>query len=191
MAVLVIPAEEFDDLKQIRLKVLMTSFKCNKCYIIVLGSSAWQLTGAPYFWNPLIGLIRFYEESRPEFLVRFRLAVNEEQVVSILTDLVVEEQHLGEIQPYHYFANYNQDARLLLYFPYFNAISAHIVLQKLNVVDLLTLPLETLREIIPSELLMEKIEVRPFFLQFIILLEILGKTLVNTVDSNNKFQLID
>lgn len=160
---LVIPAEEFSDMKQIRLKVLMACFKCTECWIIGLGADANWLTTAPYFWNPLTGLIRFYEQSHPKFRVRFRLAFNIEQVASILADIAVDERRLGNIQSHHRRYSDDREAKLLLYFPCFNAMSSHIVLQDFSLVDLLTLSLETLNETIQIELL-EKIKVRPLSL---------------------------
>ena len=159
-AVLIVSAEELGDMKQIRLKVLTTSFKCTDCWIIVLSTDTGRLTTAPYFWNALIGLIRFYEESRPKFQLRFRLAVNKEQVASILVDIISNEQRLGNIQQYHRCFNDDQNAKLLLHFPHFNVISVGVILQQLSLVDLLTLPLEMLNETIRTELLLEKIQVQ-------------------------------
>ena len=142
-------------MKEIRLKILSASFKCTNCWIIGLVADVTRLTAAPFFWTPLIGLMRFYA-SRPDstFQLRFRLAVNSEQIASIVAD-IANEENLSE----HHFDSANEDVQFLLYFSCFNAMSAAAVLQQLKLVDLVTWPLEDLSATVHSRLLLEKIKV--------------------------------
>lgn len=161
-AVFVIPSKEFENMKEIRLKILMSSRKCSRCWIIALASDVVQLTSAPFFWNPLAGLIRFYESHQPfaemDFQLQFRLAVSYAQVASIVAGISSAERYVTQYRCHGNQDEHDQE-KLLLYYPVFNAISAQMVLQKITFIELLALPIESIEEIFQRGTLFDKIKV--------------------------------
>ncbi|XP_059350975.1 uncharacterized protein LOC130687565 [Daphnia carinata] len=154
---------EQEKFEETRLRVLTTSLKCTKCWIVVLAPGVICSSKPPLQWHSLAGLVRFYEKKdRKKYETRFhlklRIAVNYHQVAFIMKDIAEDEitQDIeSHLQPL------NDDAKLLLHFPQLNAVTASLIAQHFSAKELLSLPVETLCDRIPS--LRQRIKIVRYF----------------------------
>ncbi|KAI9557577.1 hypothetical protein GHT06_017405 [Daphnia sinensis] len=154
---------EQEKFEETRLKVLTTSLKCTKCWIVVLAPGVISSSKPPLQWHSLTGLIRFYEKKdrkkhETRFHLKLRIAVNYHQVAFIMKD-VAEDEITQDIESH--LQPLNDDAKLLLHFQQLNAVTASLIAQHFSAKELLSLPVETLCDRIPS--LRQRIKIVRYF----------------------------
>jgi hypothetical protein len=111
-------------------------------------------------WHSLDGLARFYEkkdlkEEETQFLLKPRIALNYEQVAFIVKDVDlddIQQETETNLQPI------SAEAKNLLKFPQLNAVTAPLIAQHFDAKELVTLPVKTLCNRIPT--LRQSIKVR-------------------------------
>ena len=172
-AILIVLASQNDsqDFKQTRMKVLSTSFKCTKCCIIVVAPDMITTSKLPSIWYSLYGLSLFYEKKNQKgmetpFQLKLHLAVNYNQAAFIMQDIILDELDgkVGDIQPQ--LQPTCDQAKLMLHFSHFNAVSAQLLAEHITAADLLYLDEETLASRIPSQELRDKIKVSLLFSRY-------------------------
>lgn len=151
---------ENDDIKEMRLKIVSASIKCTRCLILLLAPSVTSSSKLPVHWFLLANLSKFYEmktcrQGETRFELKSRLILNYHQVAFIVKD-IAEENPDSNIRAHLY--PLEGDAQLMLRYPQFNAVSASLIAEHFSLKELLTLPIDTLCDRIPS--LEERIKVR-------------------------------
>ncbi|KAK4016639.1 hypothetical protein OUZ56_031601 [Daphnia magna] len=154
---------EQEKFEETRLRVLTTSFKCTKCWIVVLAPGVISSSKPPLQWHSLTGLVRFYEKKdrkrhETRFHLKLRIAVNYHQVAFIMKD-IAEDEIIQDIESH--LQPLNDDAKLLLHFPQLNAVTASLIAQHFSAKELLSLSVETLCDRIPS--LRQRIKIVRYF----------------------------
>jgi hypothetical protein len=136
-ALLIVSANESEDLKETRMKVLSASFKLSKCWIIVVAPDMITSSKLPNFWHSLYGLSLFYEKKNQAepafpFQLKLHLAVNYTQAAFIMKDIILDELdgEVGEIHPHLQPVSYQ--AHLILHFSHFNAVSAQLIAEHIT-----------------------------------------------------------
>ncbi len=149
-ALLIVHEEE--NFEEIRLKILTASFKCTQCWVLVLAPGVLKSSKPPHHWHSLAGLARFYEKkdrgpTDTRFLLKTRLAVTYNQIAFMIKDIVEDEASAdieSHLQPL------SNEAKLLLDYPQFNAVSAPLITEHFSPQEILTLPIETLCSRLPT-----------------------------------------
>lgn len=149
-ALLIVHEEE--NFEEIRLKILITSFKCTKCWVLVLAPGVLKSSKPPQHWHSLAGLTRFYEKkdrgpTETRFLLKPRLAVTYNHVAFMIKDIVEDEASADIESHLHPLTN---EAKLLLNYPQFNAVSASLITEHFSPQEIFTLPIETLCSRLPT-----------------------------------------
>ena len=142
---------EEENFEEMRLKILTTSLKCTKCWVLLLAPSVLESSKPPQHWHSLAGVTRFYEKkdrgpAETRFVLKPRLALTYTQVAFMVRDIVEDEASPdieSHLQPL------STDAELLLHFPQFNAVSAPLIAKHFSSKEMLTLPIETLCRQLP------------------------------------------
>lgn len=113
----------------------------------------------PKIWYFLAGLARFYEKialtcAEVDFRLKLRLALNYHQVAFIIKD-VAEDVACSDIKSNLF--PLSDEAKRLLRYPHFNPISASMIGKHFTLEELVTFPIESISNRIPS--LRKRIEV--------------------------------
>jgi hypothetical protein len=106
----------------------------------------------PAHWESLKVLAKFYENNyyqndTTEFLLLRRIAKTYQDVLFFVKDAALDEIH-QDINSSHY--PLSAKAKLLLQFPQLNAVTAPLIAQHFDAKELVTLPVETLYNRIPT-----------------------------------------
>ncbi|XP_046654198.1 uncharacterized protein LOC124344698 [Daphnia pulicaria] len=143
---------EQEKFEETRLRILTASFKCTKCWVIILAPGVISSSKPPVQWHSLAGLARFYEKkdrkkTETRFLLKPRIALNYHQVAFIIKDVALDEINQdieSHLQPL------STEAKRLLHIPQLNAVTAPLIAQHFDAKELVTLPVETLCNRIPT-----------------------------------------
>lgn len=143
---------ENEDFQEIRLKILSTSLKCMTCWILLLAPSTINSSRPPAHWVSLAKLARFYEmkpcgRTETRFQLKPRLALNYHQVIFIINDIA---QDMAGTDIRSNFYPLSDEAKLLLRFSQFNAVSAPMIAKHFSVMELHTLPVKMISDRIPE-----------------------------------------
>jgi hypothetical protein len=141
-AVLMVPFEQLKMLEDLRLKIHMISFNCCKCWIVVVLDDTSQL-GQPEMWSPLMALITYYRRIKLQrlgaiFELKLRIASDLTQVKVIVSDIVEDthSEHPSSLKS----LDFDKMTRLLLQFPFLNALTAEMVARSPNLIEFFTTP---------------------------------------------------
>ena len=148
-AVLMVPFEQLKRLEDLRLKIHMISFNCCKCWIVVVLDDPSQL-GQPEMWSPLMALITYYRRiklQRPGtiFELKLRIASDVNQVKVIVSD-IVEDTHSEDTSSLKSLV-FDKMTRLLLHFPFLNALTAEMVALSPNLIEFFTSPTSQIADV--------------------------------------------
>ena len=107
---------------------------------------------SPAQWHFLAGLARFYEKkdrkrTENRFQLKQRIALNYHQVAFIIKDIALDEINQdieSHLQPL------SAEAKLMLHIPQLNAVTASLISQHFDAKELITLPVETVCNRIPT-----------------------------------------
>ena len=153
-----------DDIKEVRMKVLLASFKCTKCWIIVMAPDMITTSKLPSIWHSLYGLSRFYDRKEQmdlgiSFQLKLHLAFDYNQVLRIMKDIVLDELDgtVGDI--YSDLQPTCHEAKLILHFHQFNVVTSQLVAEHVTAFELLTLDEKALVSRIPLLKLRKKVQV--------------------------------
>ena len=143
---------EQENFEETRLRILTASFNCTKCWIIVLAPGIISSSKPPLQWHSLTGLARFYEKkdrkrTETRFQLKQRIALNYHQVAFIIKDVALDEIN-QDIEPH--LQPLSAEAKQMLHIPQLNAVTAPLIAQHFDAKELVTLPVETLCNRIPT-----------------------------------------
>jgi hypothetical protein len=149
-AVLVVHEQE--KFEETRLRISLASLKFTTCWVIILAPGGLTLSKPPVQWESLKVLAKFYENNyyqndTTEFLLLKRIANTYRDVAFFVKDAALDEIH-QDINSNHH--PLSVKAKLLLQFPQLNAVTAPLIAQHFDAKELVTLPVETLCNRIPT-----------------------------------------
>jgi len=192
-AVLIVSVNDPNVVKEVRMKVLLTSFKCTKCWIIVMAPDMITTSNIPNVWHSLYGLSRFYDKKEHKelgipFQLKLHLALDYNQVARIMRDLVLDEMDgtVGDI--YTDLQPTCHEAKLILHFHQFNVVTAQLIAEHVTAAELLNLDEKTLVSRIPLLKLRKKVQVGQQFIDFFVSLLILKVIFCSDVPRGHRIE---
>lgn len=143
-AVLIYQPEAGEEFAELRIKLMSTSMKCTRCWVIVLCPGCRNTARMPHDWLSLNSAAHYHASRilRSEIDLRFHvipsLAFNYGQLAAIIKDVAANESGSDVKLPT------GHDIQRLIRVPHLNVVTVQLVARVVSPAEFFTLPLKQL-----------------------------------------------